>query len=92
MRRTYQQTIPFLISLVGVLADYITTTFGLQIGFVETHAQYHPMIALTIFWGSLLLLTFTSPRNRTWELGKNIFASTAFLGATNNLLIINGRI
>ena len=90
MQRTYQQAIPFLISLIGVIADYITTTIGLQRGFVETHVQYNPMVALAIFWGSLIFLTLTSPQNRRWELGTNIFASTALLGATNNMLVING--
>jgi hypothetical protein len=92
MRETYQLAIPFLIAFVGVFADYITTTIGLQRGFVETNLQYHPVLALTMFWGSLLLLTITTQRTRACELGKTLFASTSLLGATNNILVLTGMI
>jgi hypothetical protein len=92
MQQTYQQAIPFIIAFVGVFADYITTSIGLQRGFVETNLQYNPALALMMFWGCLLLLTITSQRTRTWEIGKTLFASTSLLGATNNILVLTGMI
>lgn len=82
--------IPFLISLAGVIADYFTTSIGLGLGFHETHTQYHPALAIVIFWSALTLLTLTLPEGRTWRIGKNILASTSFLGFINNTLVILG--
>lgn len=42
----------FIISLFGVVSDYITTTIGLSLGFYETHPEYHPLKALGLFWAS----------------------------------------
>lgn len=80
--------LPFLISLFGVVADYITTITGLRYGFYETHPQYHPALALLIFWSALSVLTLTLPRRKSWEISKNILASTSLLGAINNTLVI----
>jgi hypothetical protein len=88
--RNYIISLPFLISLLGVITDYLTTTIGLNLGFYETHPKYHPVFALAIFWGGLSLLTLILPRKRFWEMSKNIFASASFLGAVNNTLVILG--
>ncbi|MFH0749284.1 MAG: hypothetical protein V1915_05165 [Candidatus Bathyarchaeota archaeon] len=80
--------LPFFISLIGVLADYVTTTVGLNLGFYETHPQYHPAWALLIFWGCLTVLTLTFPKRRFWEMTKNAIASASFLGSVNNTLVI----
>ena len=81
---------PFLISLAGIVADYLTTRIGLGLGFYETHTQYHPILALTIFWGALTLLTLTLPKGKTWKITKNLLASISFLGFVNNTLVILG--
>ena len=90
MLRKYSlvHALPFLISLAGIMADYLTTSIGLGLGFYETHPQYHPLYALAIFWGSLTLLTLTLPKRRFWEASKNILASASFLGSLNNTLVI----
>ena len=55
----YSMVLPFLISLVGVLVDYVTTTVGLGLGFYEIHPEYHPVLALTIFWTPTPISTFS---------------------------------
>ena len=82
--------LPFLISLIGVMADYFTMLVGLSLGFYETHPNYHPALALAIFWVSSSLLTLVLPKKRIWEISKNILASTSFLGVVNNVLVILG--
>ncbi|MFH0748621.1 MAG: hypothetical protein V1915_01685 [Candidatus Bathyarchaeota archaeon] len=89
IRQTYT-ALPFLISLGGVIADYISTNIGLGLGFYETHAQYNPVYALLIFWGALTLLTVTLPKRKIWEMTKTIFAAASFLGFVNNTLVISG--
>ena len=81
---------PFLISLVGIVADYITTRIGLGMGFYETHLQYQPIYALMVFWGALTVLTIALPRGKNWMTAKNMLASAAFLGSVNNTLVIMG--
>jgi len=81
---------PFLISLTGIITDHITTNIGLGLGFYETHPQYHPAIALIVFWSGLTLLTKTLPQKRLCNILKNIIASIAFLGTMNNTLVILG--
>ena len=88
--RSIGSILPFLISLAGVVADYITTSIGLGLGFYETHAQYHPAIALVIFWSALTVLTFTLPKKGLWDMAKNVLASASFLGFVNNTLVILG--
>jgi len=82
--------LPFLISLAGISADFITTRIGLGLGFYETHPFYQPAYALLIFWGALILLTLTLPKGKVWGMSKNVLASAAFLGAVNNTLVILG--
>jgi len=81
---------PFILSLGGVLADYVTTTIGLGLGFTETHPQYHPLTALAIFWGAITVLTLTMPRRSPWNLAVHGIALVSFLGGVNNLLVILG--
>ncbi len=81
---------PFIISLAGVAFDYLTTSIGLNLGFYETHPQYHPLTALAIFWGALAALTLILPKKGAWQMSKNVLASIAFLGAANNTLVILG--
>ncbi len=82
--------LPFLISWIGVSADFLTTIIGLYLGFYETHPRYNPALALAIFWGALSLLTLFLPGDMVWETAKNAFALTPFLGAVNNTLVILG--
>lgn len=81
---------PFLVSLVGVLSDYVTTRIGLSLGFYETHPQYHPILALLVFWGTLTMLMLTLPKKRPWNLSLHGLALWSFLGAVNNILVILG--
>jgi hypothetical protein len=38
----------------------------------------------------LTILTFSLPKERIWNVSKNILASVSFLGAINNTLVILG--
>ena len=80
--------LPYLVSLIGVLSDYLTTHIGLGLGFTETNPSYHPILALTIFWGALYFLTLTLPKNRVWKIGRSSLALASFLGAINNVVVI----
>ena len=80
----------FLVSLVGVAADYISTRVGLDRGFYETHAQYHPLLALAIFWTAMAVLVLSLPRGRWWEGSIRFIAAWSFLGVINNTLVILG--
>ncbi|MEM4981231.1 MAG: hypothetical protein QXI48_04245 [Candidatus Bathyarchaeia archaeon] len=82
--------IPFLISLSGILLDYWTTTIGLNMGFVETHPEYHPLKALAIFWSAITILTISLPKTRRWRISINILALFPYLGVINNVLVILG--
>jgi hypothetical protein len=82
--------LPYIISLTGVITDFITTRVGLSLGFSETHLQYNPLIALSIFWGVLTLLTLALPQEKDTFIGKTIVASASFLGMMNNILVISG--
>lgn len=89
-QHTIKNVRPFIISLIGIIADYVTTTIGLGLGFYETHPQQNPFYAIIIFWSALILLTLTLPKTRFWEATKNILASASFLGSLNNTLVILG--
>ncbi|MFH0748686.1 MAG: hypothetical protein V1915_02040 [Candidatus Bathyarchaeota archaeon] len=82
--------LPYLVSLIGILADFYTTTLGLGLGLQETNAYYHPFFAITIFWGALTVLTLTLPDKRVCIWSKNVLASVSFIGAFNNTLVITG--
>ena len=88
LSKTTGEVRPYLISLVGVVSDYLTTTIGLGRGFYETNASYNPFFALTIFWGCLAVFTLALPKTRIWSISKNMLASISFLGAVNNTLVI----
>ena len=90
MNQLFRSLLPFLISLGGVISDYITTTIGLGLGFYELHPNYHPFWALSIFWSAVLILTLALPKGKTWYLSLNGLASVSFLGAINNTLVILG--
>jgi len=79
---------PYLISLGGVLLDYLTTTIGLGLGLNETNAPYNPILAITIFWGMLALLNLTLPKKGLWAISKHVLVLASFFGAFNNILII----
>ena len=85
-----KRVVPFILSLAGVLSDYATTRIGLSLGFYETHPQYHPVLALVIFWGAIALLSATLPKKGFWRLSVSGLASTSYLGAINNILVILG--
>jgi len=80
----------FVISLMGVAADYVSTCLGLGRGFYETHLQYHPLLALAIFWVAVAVLALSLPRGRWWEGSIRFIAAWSFLGAVNNTLVILG--
>ena len=82
--------IPFLLSSIGVLFDYITTRIGLNLGLYETHSYYHPLLALLVFWGAVAVLVTTLPDKKPWTLGINGLAVMSFLGGINNTLVIFG--
>jgi len=75
---------------MGVAADYVSTRVGLGRGFYETHAQYHPLLALAIFWTAMAVLVLSLPRGRLWERSIRFIASWSFLGVVNNTLVILG--
>ena len=78
--------VPFFVSGLGCLADYVSTRIGLSLGFYETHVYYHPLLALAIFWGALTVLHVAGASRK----GALFIASWAFLGAVNNALVILG--
>jgi hypothetical protein len=80
--------IVFVVSFAGVVADYLTTIFGLSKGFVETHPQYSPINALIIFWLASLVLVTTMPDGKWWKRASIFVASWSFLGSINNILVI----
>jgi len=84
------EIMPFVLSLGGVLSDYMTTVIGLSLGFCESHPHYHPIFALLIFWGVITSLTLTVPKRNPWKLCPYGFALVSYLGAVNNLLVILG--
>ena len=84
--------LPYLVSFIGVLSDYLTTNIGLGIGFTETNPSYNPILALIIFWGALSFLTLTLPKNRVWNIGRSSLALASFVGAINNIVVMTSRI
>ena len=90
VRKMHYQYFPFIISLIGVVTDYVTTRVGLNLGFYETHQKYNPALALMIFWGALGILWLTLPRERIWSISKIILSVFSFLGTVNNTLVIFG--
>ncbi|MCJ7632136.1 hypothetical protein MUP77_07045 [Candidatus Bathyarchaeota archaeon] len=80
--------LPYLLSFVGILLDYLTTTIGLSLGLHETNALYHPVLALIIFWGMLTFLNLTLPKKGLWNISKNMLVLASFLGAFNNIYVI----
>ena len=81
---------PFLVSLLGVVLDYLTTCIGLSRGFYETHLQYSPVLALMIFWGALSILFLALPKEASWKNSILFIASWSFLGVVNNSLVLLG--
>ncbi|MEM2110806.1 MAG: hypothetical protein QXX08_02890 [Candidatus Bathyarchaeia archaeon] len=85
-----KRLLPFLLSLGGVLLDYLTTTIGLSLGFYETHPAYHPLKALFVFWGAITLLVLLLPKEKLWKISINGVALISYLGFVNNTLVILG--
>lgn len=82
--------LPFLLALGGVILDYVTTTIGLSMGFFETNPQYHPVWALVVLWGAIVILVLTVPKKRSWIVAANGLALSSYLGVANNTLVILG--
>ncbi len=80
----------FLIVIIGVVTDYVSTCIGLGSGFMETHPYYHPIIALAIFWDAMTVLFFALPRGKWWDRAINFIAAWSLLGAFNNLMVLAG--
>jgi len=81
---------PFVLSLSGILSDYLTTRIGLGLGFQESNANYHPLNALCIFWVVAALLTTFMPKEKHWVISIHCIALAPYLGMVNNLLVIFG--
>ena len=90
VRPTLKRLIPLIVSLGGVVSDYLTTRVGLGLGFYETHPQYHPVLALLIFWGAITVLTLLLPKEKPWTISIHGLAVWSFLGTVNNVLVILG--
>ena len=90
MSKSGWSVLPYLISLLGVLLDYLTTTIGSGLGFYESYPSFNPLLALAIFWGTLAFLNLMLPRRRVLAVSKDIFVLVPFLGAVNNTLVITG--
>ncbi|MEM2130276.1 MAG: hypothetical protein QXZ70_06730 [Candidatus Bathyarchaeia archaeon] len=84
--------LPFLLALGGVITDFATTTIALNFctGLYETHPNYNPIYALTIFWTAIAALTLTLPKNKPWTLSINGIALASYIGTINNTLVILG--
>jgi len=82
--------LPFILSFGGILLDYLTTIMGLSLGFYETHPNYHPLLALLIFWSAIAILVLALPKEKPWKLSVNAIALISYLGAVNNMLVILG--
>ncbi|MDH5795193.1 MAG: hypothetical protein OEZ24_03705 [Candidatus Bathyarchaeota archaeon] len=82
--------LPFLLSLGGVIMDYMTTMIGWGMGFLEINQQYHPVSALLVFWGAITILTLAVPKKRTWLVAANGLALSSYIGVANNTLVILG--
>ena len=82
--------LPFLLTLGGVISDYITTTLGLGLGFYESQPNYHPLLALLVFWGITAILVLLLPKERPWRMSINTLMLTSYLGAVNNTLVMLG--
>lgn len=80
----------FLIIVIGVATDYVSTCIGLGSGFMETHPHYHPIIALAIFWDAMTILFFALPRGKWWDGAIHFIAAWSLLGAFNNLMVLTG--
>jgi len=82
--------VPFIVSLGGVLSDYLTTRMGLGLGYYETHVLYNPLSALSIFWGATTMLAVILPKRNLWDIGITSLAAVSYLGTVNNILVILG--
>src|SRR4030042_804869 len=85
-----KKTTPFILSSLGVIGDLFTTNLGLSRGFVETHINYSPIYAITIFWISILILQYTLPKGKIWYLSIIIISLFSFLGLLNNSFVLLG--
>jgi len=88
--RLLENLAPHIIATLGVLSDFMTTQLGLMKGLREAHALYHPVYALTVFWGILTIATLALPRRALLRLSVFAIAYSSFLGAFNNILVILG--
>ena len=78
----------FLISLGGVVSDYITTTIGLGIGLSEKNPFYSPFGTIMVLWTSLVILALSLPKGRTRRVSISALALASYFAATHNLLVI----
>lgn len=82
--------LPFLLTLGGVFSDYVTTGIGLGMGYYESQPNYHPLLALLVFWGIAAILVLLLPKERPWRISINTLTLTSYLGAVNNASVILG--
>jgi hypothetical protein len=84
--------LPYLISMLGVLLDYLTTAMGLGLGLYESHPSFNPLLAVAAFWGIQALVNLMLPKGRVRTFSTRMFVIVSFLGALNNTLVIMGVI
>lgn len=82
--------LPYLISMLGVLLDYLTTTIGLGLGFYESHLSFSPLFAVAVFWGILALVNLMLPKGRVRTFSTRMFVLVSFFSAINNTIVITG--
>lgn len=83
--------IPYLISLIGIIADKITTDIGLATGlYYETNPEYSPLNAILVFWSAITVMAvlFRNYKNG-WKWCLPI-ALLSLLGSANNILVLLG--
>lgn len=82
--------IPYLLAVLGIVSDWVTTQIGLSRGFYETHDTYSPLWAFLIFVGVLAFLDVVLGDFKYKQVGMSAIACICFLGAANNILVLTG--
>jgi hypothetical protein len=80
----------YIVAFIGVSLDFVTTMIGLNLGFHEAHAQYHPLIALAFFWTVIFVVETALSKHKVNKYPSIIFAVFTFIGAVHNTLVIMG--
>jgi hypothetical protein len=81
---------PYMIAVLGVASDFVSTQVGLARGFLEMHLLYSPVYSLTIFWALLTVATLGLPRGNLRRMLIFAIALLSFVGVFNNVSILTG--